>query len=106
MSAPPPDNEAAPAARERFWPRVREAIGGSRRDLTVMPLNRAILLLAIPMVLEMAAESLFAVAAFVLARPLGLGSSRIHLSIAVAFSLVAVVSVVLFRRGRWKTVRL
>jgi putative MATE family efflux protein len=50
------------AAPERFWPLVREALAGSRRDLTAMPLSRAILLLAIPMVLEMVMESIFAVA--------------------------------------------
>ena len=50
------------ASSERFWPLVREALGGSRRDLTVMPLSRAVFLLAIPMVLEMVMESVFAVA--------------------------------------------
>jgi len=50
------------AADERFWPLVREALGGSRRDLTAQPLTRAILLLAVPMVLEMAMESIFAIA--------------------------------------------
>jgi Na+-driven multidrug efflux pump len=50
------------AAPERFWPLVREALAGSRRDLTAMPLPRAIVLLAIPMVLEMVMESIFAVA--------------------------------------------
>jgi putative MATE family efflux protein len=49
-------------SREPFWSLVREALAGSRRDLTVMPLGRAILLLAVPMVLEMVMESLFAVA--------------------------------------------
>ncbi len=72
MTAPQPEETAAPAARERFWPLVWEAVGGrSRRDLTTMPLNRAILLLAIPMVLEMAAESLFAVADIFWAAKLG-----------------------------------
>ncbi|HEY4048614.1 MAG TPA: MATE family efflux transporter [Acidobacteriaceae bacterium] len=40
---------------------VREALRGSHQDYTVGNLNRAILLLAIPMVLEMVLESLFAV---------------------------------------------
>jgi putative MATE family efflux protein len=71
MTAPHSEDPAALAARERFWPLVREAIGGSRRDLTSVPLNRAILLLAIPMVLEMAAESLFAVADIFWAAKLG-----------------------------------
>jgi putative MATE family efflux protein len=53
---------ADPGASERLWPLVREALAGSRRDLTAMPLPRAILLLAIPMVLEMVMESIFAVA--------------------------------------------
>src|SRR5499425_2219072 len=45
----------------RFWPSVREALRGSHQDYTAGSLNRAILLLAIPMVLEMVLESLFAV---------------------------------------------
>jgi putative MATE family efflux protein len=40
---------------------VREALRGSHQDYTAGNLNRAILLLAIPMVLEMVLESLFAV---------------------------------------------
>ena len=44
-----------------FWSSVREALKGSQQDYTTGNLNRAILLLAIPMVLEMVLESLFAV---------------------------------------------
>ena len=44
-----------------FWSSVREALKGSHQDYTTGSLNRAILLLAIPMVLEMVLESLFAV---------------------------------------------
>jgi len=44
-----------------FWSSVREALRGSHQDFTAGNLNRAILLLAIPMVLEMVLESLFAV---------------------------------------------
>ena len=44
-----------------FWGSVREALRGSHQDFTVGNLNRAIFLLAIPMVLEMVLESLFAV---------------------------------------------
>jgi putative MATE family efflux protein len=51
--------EAGPA--QSFWSAVREAIRGSHQDFTAGNLNRAILLLAIPMVLEMVLESLFAV---------------------------------------------
>src|ERR1700726_1963829 len=44
-----------------IWQSIREAIRGSHQDFTTGSLNRAILLLAIPMVLEMVLESLFAV---------------------------------------------
>jgi putative MATE family efflux protein len=44
-----------------FWSSVREALRGSHQDFTIGSLNRSILLLAIPMVLEMVLESLFAV---------------------------------------------
>jgi putative MATE family efflux protein len=47
--------------RITLWSSIREAIQGSHQDFTVGSLNRAILLLAIPMVLEMVLESLFAV---------------------------------------------
>src|SRR5262245_43563325 len=44
-----------------YWAAIREAIRGSHRDFTEGNLRRAIVLLAIPMVLEMVMESLFAV---------------------------------------------
>ncbi len=44
-----------------LWQSIREALSGSHQDYTAGNLNRAILLLAIPMVLEMVLESLFAV---------------------------------------------
>ena len=44
-----------------FWSSVSEALKGSHQDFTTGSLNRSILLLAIPMVLEMVLESLFAV---------------------------------------------
>jgi putative MATE family efflux protein len=44
-----------------LWQSIREAVRGSHQDFTKGSLNRAILLLAIPMVLEMVLESLFAV---------------------------------------------
>lgn len=41
--------------------------------------------------------------AYVLSKPAGLGATGVSIAIAVAFSTLAVASVVLFRRGRWKT---
>ncbi len=52
---------ASPAAQPSIWSSIREALRGSHQDFTTGSLNRAILLLAIPMVLEMVLESLFAV---------------------------------------------
>lgn len=58
-----PSNAADTAsAADSFWPTLREALHGSRRDFTEGPVGRAILLLAIPMVLEVILESVFAVA--------------------------------------------
>jgi putative MATE family efflux protein len=44
--------------------------------------------------------------AWVLAKPMGLGPQGVYIAMAVAFSTLAVVSAVLFRRGRWKARRL
>jgi putative MATE family efflux protein len=55
------EQTAAPPAAPTLWSSIREAIRGSHQDFTTGSLNRAILLLAIPMVLEMVLESLFAV---------------------------------------------
>src|ERR1700727_2394629 len=44
-----------------LWKSILEALRGSHQDYTAGSLNRSILLLAIPMVLEMVLESLFAV---------------------------------------------
>jgi putative MATE family efflux protein len=49
------------APQPGLWSSIREALRGSHQDYTAGNLNRAILLLAIPMVLEMVLESLFAV---------------------------------------------
>ncbi len=54
---------SAPAAETpfSFWRSVAQALRGEHLDYTAAPLNRAVLLLAVPMVLEMIMESLFAV---------------------------------------------
>lgn len=65
MSSPPsaPGSESAdhPPASTSFWSDVAHALKGEQHDYTKETLNRAILLLAVPMVLEMLMESLFAV---------------------------------------------
>ncbi|MGA3091572.1 MAG: MATE family efflux transporter [Terriglobales bacterium] len=54
INSPPPPEHG-------LWRSLWEAIRGSHQDYTSGSLNRAILLLAVPMVLEMVLESLFAV---------------------------------------------
>lgn len=65
MSAPDPHPSAdspTPTEDISFWQSVRDSLKGAHHDYTAAPLNRAVLLLAVPMVLEMIMESLFAVA--------------------------------------------
>ncbi|MDH3744417.1 MAG: MATE family efflux transporter [Acidobacteriota bacterium] len=50
-----------PAGHAGFWAAVRDSIRGVRMDYTSVPIGRAILLLAVPMVLEMSMQSLFSV---------------------------------------------
>ncbi|MDP1859904.1 MAG: MATE family efflux transporter [Gemmatimonadaceae bacterium] len=52
---------AVEGVEEGYRSAVREALRGSQRDYTKGPIGRAILVLAIPMVLEMSMESVFAV---------------------------------------------
>jgi putative MATE family efflux protein len=54
-AAPPTDRS------DDTWSLLREALRGSRRDLTKQPIGRAIFLLAVPMIAEMIMESVFAV---------------------------------------------
>jgi MATE family, multidrug efflux pump len=57
--------EVSTAARQEehpgFWITVGQALRGIRHDYTAGPIGRAIILLAVPMVLEMVLESVFAV---------------------------------------------
>jgi putative MATE family efflux protein len=83
------------ARQPTLWEAIREAVRGSHQDYTTGNLNRAILLLAIPMVLEMVLESLFAVVdVFWVARlgsnavaTVGLTESMLTLIFAVALGL-------------------
>ena len=78
-----------------FWGSIREALRGSHQDFTQGSLNRAIVLLAIPMVLEMVLESLFAVVdVFWVGRlgadavaTVGLTESMLSLIVAIGFGI-------------------
>src|SRR6266481_5841652 len=69
-SEPAPANQAPDASDIKsesatgstsFWSAIRESLRGSHRDYTQGPIGRSVILLAIPMVLEMCMESVFAV---------------------------------------------
>jgi putative MATE family efflux protein len=85
--SPPVSEDAA-----SFRSEVRDALRGAQHDYTRLPMRRAVLLLAIPMVLEMAMESVFALTdAFFVSRlgtdalaTVGLTESMITLVFAVA----------------------
>ena len=80
---------------ENLWSAVKESLRGSHRDYTTGPVGRSILLLAIPMVLEMMMESIFAVVdiywvsflGFEAAATVGLTESLLTLIYALAIGL-------------------
>jgi MATE family, multidrug efflux pump len=93
-------------AQPSLWASIREAVRGSHQNYTTGSLNRAILLLAIPMVLEMALESLFAVVdVFWVGRigedavaTVGLTESMLTLVFAVAMGLSLSATAMVARR--------
>jgi MATE family, multidrug efflux pump len=101
------DLELATPAPPRMWATIREALAGSHRgEYTDGPIDRAILLLAVPMVLELVLESVFAVVdVFFVARvgsdsvaTVGLTESMLTVIYAVAIGLSMGATAVVARR--------
>lgn len=82
--------------RPGLWSSVREAIRGTHQDFTAGSLNRAIVLLAIPMVLEMVMESLFAVVDVFWVARLG---SRAVATVGLTESMLALIYAVVIGLG-------
>ncbi|HKQ69515.1 MAG TPA: MATE family efflux transporter [Polyangiaceae bacterium] len=103
-------NDSSPSASDAlppgFWATIREAIRGSQLDFTKVSVGRAAVLLAVPMVLEMSMESLFAVAdIFWVSRlgsdavaTVGLTESMLSIIYAVAMGLSAGATALVARR--------
>ncbi len=89
-----------------LWAALREAIRGSRRDYTEGPIGRALLLLAVPMIVEMVMESVFAVVdVFWVSRlgadavaTVGLTESMLAIIYTIAMGLSIGVSAMIARR--------
>jgi putative MATE family efflux protein len=88
-------SQPAAVADEGLWSTLREAVRGSQRDFTTGSIPRSIFLLAVPMVLELMMESVFAVVdVFVVSRlgpdavaTVGLTESLLVLVYAVAMGV-------------------
>src|SRR5690348_8372421 len=89
-----------------FWSVIREGLRGSARDFTKGPIWVALVILAIPMILEMSMESLFAVVDIFFVAKLGadaiaivgLTESVMALIYAVAFGLAISATATVSRR--------
>ncbi len=99
------EHEVAPA-EPGLWDAIRESLRGSHRDYTTGSVSRSILLLAIPMVLEMIMESVFAVCDVFFVSKLGasavatvgLTESWLTLIYAIAMGLAISGSAIVARR--------
>ena len=94
------------AVDNSFWSVVREAVRGSERDFTQGSLSIGLFILSVPMIIEMFAESLFAVVDIFFVAHLGAGAvavvglteSMMALVYAVAFGLAIGATATVARR--------
>jgi putative MATE family efflux protein len=95
-----------PRDRPPLWVELRAALRGSDADYTRIPLRRAVLLLALPMMLELVLESTFAVVdIFFVARlgasavaTVGLTETYLFLLYSIAMGLATAVTAIVARR--------
>lgn len=100
------DQPASPAPSGSIWESLKDAIRGSEADYTQISLSKAIFLLAVPMILELVMESLFAVVDIYFVGKLGasavatvgLTETFLFLLYAIAMGLATAVTAVVARR--------
>ena len=96
----------APAAAPTLWADLRAALRGTDADYTRIPLKRAVLLLAVPMMLELVLESTFAVVDIFFVAQLGasavatvgLTETYLFLLYSIAMGLATAVTAIVARR--------
>jgi putative MATE family efflux protein len=101
----PPDGEHQPPAQST-WQAIKDAIRGTEADYTKIGLRRAIFLLAVPMILELLMESLFAVVDIYFVGKLGssavatvgLTETFLFLLYSLAMGLALAVTAIISRR--------
>ena len=98
--------DASPASAPSLWADLRAALRGTDADYTRIPLKRAVLLLAVPMMLELVLESTFAVVdIYFVARlgasavaTVGLTETYLFLLYSIAMGLAMAVTAIVARR--------
>lgn len=92
---------------QTFWSSLREAVRGSQQDLTAIPIRRAVVLLAVPTILEMSMESILTIVdIFFVSRlgssavaTVGLTESMLAPTYALAMGLSAAATALISRRA-------
>ena len=93
-------------ARSRFFATIKEALSGTDQDFTQGPIKRGIVLLAIPMMLELALESVFTIVDIFFVAKLGaeavavvgLTEATVTILYAVSIGLAIAVTALIARR--------
>ena len=100
------NDESIQASRQSLWKDIKDAIRGTESDYTQINLNKAILLLAIPMILELVMESTFALVDIYFVGKLGssavatvgLTETYLFLLYSIAMGLAMAVTAIIARR--------
>lgn len=99
-------HDSSPAPAHSLWADLRAALRGTAADYTRIPLKRAVLLLAVPMMLELVLESTFAVVDIFFVAQLGpsaiatvgLTETYLFLLYSIAMGLATGVTAIIARR--------